>query len=149
MTLRDFRIRSATVADLGAVEALVTAAGLPTDGIADHFGERYAIAEGEGATIGTTGVEVYGASGLLRSAAVDAGWRGSGVGDALTRDRLRWAASRGLRDVWLLTTTAADYFPRFGFERVDRNSAPPLVQQSMQFSQTCCATAVAMRLVLS
>lgn len=147
-TTPPFEIRPARADDLGAVQQLVIAAGLPADGIDDHFGDGYAIAESAGGAIGVEGIEVHGADGLLRSAAVDPAWRGAGVGDALTRDRLRWAASRGLREVWLLTTSAADYFPRFGFERVERAAAPPLIRQSRQFSETCGATAVAMRLIL-
>ena len=144
-----FDIRPARADDLVAVQQLVVAAGLPADGIDDQFGDGYAIAESGGGAIGVEGIEVHGTDGLLRSAAVDPAWRGAGVGDALTRDRLQWAATRGLREVWLLTTSAADYFPRFGFERVDRASAPVLIRQSRQFSETCCATAVAMRLTLA
>jgi amino-acid N-acetyltransferase len=98
--------------------------------------------------IGAEGIETYEDAGLLRSAVVHDSWRGRGIGDALTRDRLDWARSRGLREVYLLTTTAADYFPRHGFSRVDRASAPAAVQRSREFAEACPQTAVAMRLVL-
>ena len=143
-----FIIRVAKADDLAEVRDLLTAAHLPLDGLEDQFADGYAIAEVDGKIIGVEGIETYGAFGLLRSAVVDARWRGQGVGDALTRDRLLWARSRGLRDVYLLTTTAAEYFPRHGFLRVDRTSAPPAVQRSREFAEACPQSAVAMRLAL-
>jgi amino-acid N-acetyltransferase len=80
---------------------------------------------------------------------VDPTFRGQGLGEALTRDRLSWAETNGLRSVWLLTTTAADYFPRFGFQLATRADAPPLIQASREFVHACPASAVAMRLLLS
>jgi amino-acid N-acetyltransferase len=76
-------------------------------------------------------------------------WRGRRVGELLTRDRLAWAAEVGLRELWLLTTTAADYFPRFGFARADRAAAPDAVRASREFAEACPASAVAMRLSLT
>lgn len=146
MTKREYAIRTASAQDLAVVQALLAAAHLPTDGLEEQFGEAYAVAEHEGTAIGAEGIEIYGDAGLLRSAVVDAAWRGAGVGDALTRDRIAWAATQGLREVWLLTTTAADYFPRFGFARADRASAPAPMQRSREFAEACPASAVAMRM---
>jgi amino-acid N-acetyltransferase len=141
-------IRSAAPGDLAAVKHLLATSALPLDGLEEQFGDGYAIAEREGVLIGAEGVEVYGDAGLLRSAAVDSAWRGHGVGVRLTEDRLAWAASRGLRELWLLTTTAADYFPRFGFDRASREDAPAAMQESREFAEVCPASAVAMRRAL-
>lgn len=143
-----FVLRSATHTDLDAVAALLRGANLPTDGLQEQFGDGYAIAECDGVAVGAEGIEVYEGAGLLRSAVVDPAWRGRGVGDALTRDRLAWASMRGLHEVWLLTTTAADYFPRFGFSRASRDEAPAAMQRSREFAEACPASAVAMRLPL-
>ncbi len=142
-------IRGARSDDLAAVRTLLAAAHLPLDGLEEQFGAAYAVAECAGAVVGAEGIETYGDAGLLRSAVVNDRWRGKGVGDALTRDRLAWARARGLREVYLLTTTAANYFPRHGFIRVDRATAPAALQQSREFAEACPATAVAMRLVLT
>ena len=138
----DFSIRPARAADLAAVRALLIAAELPVDGLDEQFGDAYAVAESDNTIIGAEGIETYGKAGLLRSAVVDDRWRGRGVGDALTRER-------GLGDVYLLTTTAADYFPRHGFVRVDRASAPAELQSSREFAEACPASAVTMRLRLT
>ena len=146
--MNGFTIRPATSRDIVAVESALRASDLPLDGLADQFGDAYAVAVIDDQVIGVEGIEVHGVDGLLRSAAVVAGWRGKGVGDALTRDRIEWARRRGLRSLYLLTTTAGDYFPRFGFERVDRDVAPDAVRRSREFSEACPSTALFMALPL-
>ena len=143
-----FVVRAATPGDLGAVEAALRDSELPLEGLRDQFGDGYAVAEADGAIIGVEGIEVHGGDGLLRSAAVVADWQGRGVGDALTRDRIEWARRRGLRSLYLLTTTAGDYFPRFGFVPVDRDTAPDAVRASREFADACPATALFMTLPL-
>ncbi len=141
-------VRPALVGDLPAVLDLLQSAHLPLDGVAESFGEHYAVAEYDGMVVGVAGMEVYGPEGLFRSAAVAPLWRGRGVGEALARDRLTWSAARGLESVWLLTTTAAGYFPRFGFQVTDRREANADLQRSKEFAEACPASAIAMRLVL-
>lgn len=144
----DYAIRSAAAADLNAIELTLRDSDLPLDGLHEQFGDGYAVAESNGQLIGVEGIEVYGNDGLLRSAAVVSSWRGKGVGDALTRDRIEWAKRRGLRSLYLLTTTAGDYFPRFGFSVVDRDSAPDAVRRSREFSEACPSSALFMALPL-
>jgi amino-acid N-acetyltransferase len=143
-----FTVRSATTHDLASVETALRDSELPLDGLRDQFGEAYAVAESDGNVIGVEGIEVHGSDGLLRSAAVVAAWRGRGVGDALTRDRIDWARRRGLHALYLLTTTAGDYFPRFGFARTDRDAAPDAIRRSREFREACPSTALFMTLPL-
>jgi amino-acid N-acetyltransferase len=139
-----FTVRPAASRDLGAVKNLLDAAHLPLDGLEEQFGESYAVAEAGNEIVGAEGIEVYERSGLLRSAVVHPDWRGRGIGDALTRDRLEWARRAGLERVYLLTTTAESYFPRFGFTRVDRAAAPQEIRESREFASACPATAALM-----
>lgn len=144
----EVQLRDAVAGDLHEVEALLRASDLPLDGLRDQFGDGYAVAVWNGAIVGVEGIEVHGADGLLRSAAVASEWRGRHVGDALTRDRISWARRRGLRNLYLLTTTAADWFPRFGFRRADRAAAPGSIRRSREFAEACPASAVFMELPL-
>lgn len=144
----EYSIRSASAGDLEAVESALREADLPLDGLREQYGDGYAIAEAGGKMIGVEGIEIHGPDGLLRSAVVVPVWRGNGVGDALTRDRIAWARRRGLRSLYLLTTTAGEYFPRFGFTVVDRESAPDGVRRSREFSEACPSTALVMTLPL-
>ena len=139
------KIRTATEADLAAVHHLLEAASLPTEGLEEQFGPGYALALEGDRIVGAAGIERYGRSGLLRSVVTAPEARRRGIAEALTRNRLDWAATEGLDMVYLLTTTAAGYFPRLGFEPVDRTEVPAEVQASREFSSICPASAVAMR----
>ncbi len=142
-------LRPATTADLEAVRALLRDTKLPLEGLDDQFGEGYVVAvRREGRIVGAAGMEVHGPDGLLRSLVVAPPLRGLGLGEELTKDRLRWARGRGLRAVWLLTTTAADFFDRFGFLAADRAAAPPALQASPEFAGACPQDAACLRLVL-
>ena len=149
-----FTIRSATGDDLQAVSALLAAAHLAPNGLDAQFGPQFAVAidAATGAVIGAVGVELYADAndtfGLFRSAVVDERLRGHGVGGALTGNRLAWAEGASVRALYLLTETAADYWPRFGFERTARDEAPAAVAVSHEWRQGCPASAVAMRLLL-
>lgn len=144
-----YLVRAAQHDDLEGVRALLRTSDLPLDGLDEQFGPSYAIAESDGAIIGVEGIEVYERDGLLRSAAVDPAWRGRGVGDALTRNRIDWARHSGLRSLYLLTTTAGAWFPRFGFVAASRDAAPAGIRSSREFAEACPATALFMKLPLS
>ncbi len=144
----EVHIRAATTADLPVARALLASAELPLDGLEESFGEGYVLVESDGELVGIEGVEVHGRDGLLRSAAVAPGWRGRGLGDRMTRDRIAWSRRRGLRALYLLTTTAGDYFPRFGFLPADRTAAPDAIRTSREFSRACPDTALLMRMAL-
>lgn len=138
------QLRTAGASDLPAVLALLEQAQLPLAGVADGL-SHFVVAESEGKLVGVVGLEVYDRSALLRSAAVDRSWRGSGIGRVLVEQALDTAQKRGIEDVFLLTTTAEHYFPRFGFTCVSRNAVSEGVRSSIEFQQACPASATVMR----
>jgi amino-acid N-acetyltransferase len=131
------------------VEALLRAAALPLAGVADFFPANYAVATRDGEIIAAIGIENYGRHALLRSAVVSDQARGSGLGSRLTEERLAWSRGRGFADVYLLTTTAADFFEKLGFARVGRDEVPAEVQGAPEFASICPSSAVVMRRTLS
>ncbi|HKP74802.1 MAG TPA: arsenic resistance N-acetyltransferase ArsN2 [Longimicrobiaceae bacterium] len=141
-------IRTARAEDRDAVVALLERTKLPPDGIDEQFGDAYSVAVADGRIVGAAGVEVYGDAGLLRSVAVDPAWRGHGLGQRLTEERLGWAAARGLGTVYLMTNTAAGWFPRLGFAPVAREEVPDGIRGSLQFASVCPSTAAVMALRL-
>jgi amino-acid N-acetyltransferase len=141
-------IRPATSGDLPDILALLARSKLPADGLADHLATAL-VARAAGAIAGCAAVEIYGTAGLLRSLAVDPGRRGEGLGHRLTEAALDLALARGVRSVYLLTTTAGDFFPRFGFKRIDRKEMDAALEQSAELRGACPASAVAMRAELS
>lgn len=140
-------IQTAKRTDLPDIRALLEESALPIAGIADHV--ETAIVAREGAALaGCAAVEIYGAAGLLRSVAVAPALRGTGLGRRLTADALSLAQSRGVRTVYLLTTTADRFFPRFGFVPIERHELDPALRASEELRGACPASAVAMRLAL-
>jgi amino-acid N-acetyltransferase len=137
-------LRAAETEDLKEVLALLGRAQLPDAGVADRFSDFF-VAERQGELIGAAGLEIYSSSALLRSVVVDDAWRGSGVGRSLIELALSEAKSRGIEDVFLLTTSAEHYFPRFGFACISRSQVSREVTRSVEFQGACPASAVVMR----
>jgi amino-acid N-acetyltransferase len=140
-------IRVAAPGDFAGVVRLLEAAELPTAGLEPSLPD-FLVAEEGGRVVGAVGLEVYGESALLRSAVVDAGRRGSGLGIDLVERLLHRASTRGVREIYLLTTTAEYFFPRFGFLTIPRSEVAPAVRASEEFRGACPDTAIAMRKVL-
>ena len=140
-------IRDATVADLSSVKELLASNDLPLDGVADHLGD-FLIAEENGKVAGTIGLERYGSAGLLRSAVVSPALRSTGLGRRLVTHLLDRARATGITEIYLLTTTADGYFPRFDFERITRANVPDRVKASAEFQGACPDSAIVMRRVL-
>ena len=140
-------VRAATPEDWDGIERLLTDRHLPPDGARDHL-SGFVVATNGAALLGCAGIERYGDVGLLRSVAVIENVGGRGVGADLVRAMLDRARALGLREIYLLTTTAAGYFPRFGFETIEREALPPALEASEELRGACPTSAVAMRLTL-
>ena len=54
------------------------------------------------------------------------------------------ALAEGVRDLYLLTETAVEWFPRLGYEPVDRSLAAAAVGESVEFTTVCRDTGVPM-----
>ena len=141
-------IRAATPNDWVEIAGLLSASALPLDGAREHA-QEFVVAERAGVLVGCAAVERYGDAALLRSVAVAPAERGNRTGEAIVRRCLADARAAGVGTLVLLTTAAEGYFPRFGFEVVDRTSVPDAVRESAEFRGACPASAMVMRLVLA
>lgn len=144
----EITIRSAQPGDLPAILALLDENQLPKDGLADHIGSTL-IASMGGALAGSAALELYGSYALLRSVSIRPQVQRHGVGQRLIRAALALAEQRGAVQVFLLTETAATYFPRFGFAPISRSDVPATVQQSVEFTTACPQSALVMSLHLA
>ena len=140
-------LRPAGPGDAERVLGLLAAAGLPTAGVREAL-DRFVVAEEAGRIVGVGGLEVHGADGVLRSVAVAPDRRGRGTGARLTDAVVAAARREGLRRLYLLTTTAEGYFPRWGFRRIDREEASEDARRSIEFREACPASATVMVLDL-
>ena len=134
-----------SVSTLNEIVSLLAECGLPVSDISSSqppvfFGMRFEV--GLSAVVG---LEVFGSVGLLRSLAVAPAYRGRGLGVELVAFAERHAASCGISDLFLLTTTASDFFVHLGFVPADRASAPAAIQATSQFSGLCPASSAFLR----
>jgi amino-acid N-acetyltransferase len=137
-------IAPASPADQPEIERLLEANGLPIAGLELAIGSAF-VAREEGRMVGCAAVEPYGPAGLLRSVCVEAAYRGTGLGRRLVRRAEAGAVDRGVAELFLLTETAAAWFPRLGYEPDTRAAAPDAIQSSPEFSGACPNTAVLLR----
>ena len=137
-------IESATRRDLPEIRALLDLVHLPLAGVDEHL-PTMLVAREDGRIVGTAALEMYADGALLRSVAVDPRRQGAQLGHQLTDAALQLAARHDADTVFLLTTTAERFFPRFGFEPIDREQVPPSVRASVEFQSACPASATVMR----
>ena len=141
------RIERAAAADAAAVLALLVDNGLPVAGLLEHLATTI-VARQDGRVVGCAALEPYSDGALLRSVAVDPVLHHHGMGQALTAAALQLATDLEVPAVYLLTTTAERYFPKFGFERIERVVVPASVRTSVEFTSACPSSATVMRKVL-
>jgi amino-acid N-acetyltransferase len=140
---RAAQIRPATAADLPRVEQLLTESDLPLAGVRESL-KDFVVAEADGDLVGVAGLEICCDDALLRSVAVRPEWRSKGVGRALVTRAISDAEARGLRALYLLTTSAERYFPSFGFKEISRENVPEAVRATDEFTKACPASAAIM-----
>ncbi|HEU5262330.1 MAG TPA: arsenic resistance N-acetyltransferase ArsN2 [Gemmatimonadales bacterium] len=140
-------ITPAARADLPAILDLLDRSKLPRAGLDEHVATTLVAKDGK-RLVGTAALELYGDCALLRSVAVAADRRGQGLGLALTAAALDLASRRGVHTVYLLTETAGQFFPRFGFRPISRTEVADVVLRSTEFTTACPQSALVMRLEL-
>jgi amino-acid N-acetyltransferase len=145
--MSEITIRPAIATDLEPIKALLVASDLPTAGVDDHW-KTFLVAFDGDQMVGCGGAEAYQFAALIRSIAVKPEYRSHGIGRKIVRQLLDRLASRGLREFYLLTTTAEEYFRKRGFKPIDRDEVHPQLLSSREFQDACPSTAVCMRLVM-
>lgn len=145
--MSEISIVAASPTDLGAIKAMLVSSGLPTAGVDEHWKTFIVARDGEH-VVACGGAEAYPVAALIRSIAVVPEYRGQGLGRRIVRQLLDRLASRGIREFYLLTTTAEDYFRKRGFRSIDRDEVHPQVLASREFQDACPTTATCMRLVM-
>jgi amino-acid N-acetyltransferase len=137
----EWNIEPASPSDLDDARKLLDESGLPAAGLLDQWPQAYAVVKRSERIVGLAGLERYGTFGLLRSLAVDPALRSLGLGARLLQDRMHAASRDRLERVYLLTTSAAEFFRRHGFTDADRAGAPAEIRSSPEFAHVCPVSA--------
>lgn len=126
-----------------AAAALLVESRLPIDDLDSAAVELFA-ATCDGELAGVIGLERCGQAALLRSLAVPPARRGTSVGRQLCAHVRAHARRQGHTALYLLTTSAADYFARLGFTVVERGAVPAEIRATAQFAGLCPSSATVM-----
>lgn len=136
-------LRTPTHAEAEVIRNLLERSGLPTGDLSTARPE-FVVATRGGQIIGIGALEHFGNAALLRSVAVEAQSRGSGIGRLIVEELERRARTASISELILLTLTARDFFERLGYGIQDRGQVPAAVRESAEFRSLCPATAVCM-----
>jgi amino-acid N-acetyltransferase len=140
-------VERATSADLPAILRLLTSCQLTVEGLTDHLATSL-VARNQTGMVGTVTLEMFDDGALLRSLAVEPSAQGRGIGRRLVDESIALAASASAPAVYLLTITAEQFFPRFGFERIERADVPGSLLRSAEFAYACPPSSIVMRRLL-
>jgi|SRR5215216_7325923 len=142
-------ISHASSDDLRDILDLLSRVQLPHDGVTENISTFLIARDETSRLIATIGLERYGNTALLRSAAVMPEYQGCGVGSRMTEQLLEQAANDGVERVVLLTSTASDFFARrFGFHETSRTPFAQDLVESSEWNLPRCSSAVCMCLDL-
>jgi amino-acid N-acetyltransferase len=118
--------------------------GLPTADI-DTTIECLFLASLDGEFVGIGGIEPSPPDGLLRSLVIRRSVRGQGHGEALCEALEAEARKQGIDTLYLLTTTAAEFFAKLGYTEIGRATVPETIRSTAQFADLCPDTAVCLK----
>jgi amino-acid N-acetyltransferase len=130
--------------NLAGIRSLLESEGLPIEDLSVESLKHFFVLLDANEIIGAVGLEQYGNVALLRSLVVAPDHRKKGLGILLAEAAEALAASLGISSVFLLTTTAKDFFAARDFRVVPREDVPDAIRRSTEFSSLCPATATVM-----
>jgi amino-acid N-acetyltransferase len=137
----------ASVEDEEQIKQILAASGLHYQDIRPSQLQHFLIVKDDTASTlsGVVGLEQKGDVGLLRSLAVAKAYRRQGLAIQLVGKIEEYARSQKVAALYLLTMTAEDFFSARGYQKTDRESAPPVLQETTEFKSLCPETAVCMK----
>lgn len=122
------------------LEGLVDLCQLPSDDLYNPDLQFFGIKRA-GKLVAVIGLESYESVALLRSLAVLPDYRGLGLARRLVKFMETQAAEQGVQELYLLTTTASNFFRALAYQLAERTTAPDCIQQTAQLTGLCPASA--------
>lgn len=136
--------RTSTVEELPAIIQLLDECKLPHSDIMPGK-QQFVIAEIDQKIIGCAGYEAYNQNGLFRSLAVKPLYRGMMIAHTMIDNIFTLAQEQGIKELFLLTTTADKLFGKLGWEIINRNDVPENIGSTTEFSSICPSVAICMK----
>jgi len=146
--MKEIRVAAFRVEDRPELEAFLQMQELPIVDLNPKMLADFLVARREGILVGTAGLERHTKMGLLRSVAVDRSLRGVGLGKRLVMSMEDRARGRGVKQMFLLTNSAEEFFLSMGYRPLDRLDAPSGIRHTQQFRDLCPANSTFMTKIL-
>lgn len=122
---------------------------LPTEDIIYKIKSLYIVEECD-KKIGIVGLEVLDEFGLMRSLCViDSALRNKGYGRKMVSLIIELSKSKKIKELYLLTTTAEQFFSKLNFIKINRNEVPEKIKQIEEFNSLCPSIAVCMKILIA
>ena len=147
MNKLEFEINVATKNQLSDIKSLLKKLNLVYEDV-DKYVENFIVVLENKQIVGCAGFEKYDEIGLLRSVAVDPKHQGKGIGHKLIEEINENAKKREIEEFYLLTDSASQFFPKFGFEKVSRANVDERIKKTYEYSEACSESAIVMKKIL-
>lgn len=134
-------LKQLTREDFSALQALLKQANLPTNDL-NNTRHIFIGAFENDILIGSAGLEINGHYGLIRS--VVSTRKKLGTGKLLVQKIEKLASENEIKDLFLLTESAANFFEKLGYTISDRQKVPNELLVNPQFTQLCPSSAICM-----
>jgi len=136
--------RTASAEDLPAIIQLLDECKLPHSDIVPGK-QDFVVAEIDRKIIGCAGYEAYTENGLFRSLGVKPLYRNMSIAHTMIDKIYALAQEQGVKEFFLLTTTADKLFGKLGWEIINRNDVPENIGNTSEFSSICPSVAICMK----
>ncbi len=122
---------------------LLKKSNLPTEDI--NPGTQLFVVEEGDSVIATVAVEYDYDTALLRSLSVSKEKRNSGLGIKLVEFIEDYVQKQGVQTIYLLTTTAKEFFLKRGYQIIDRKTVPDFIKNTSEYSVVCSTSSTVMK----
>ncbi len=147
MHKQEIEVNVATKNQLNEIKSLLKKLSLVYED-ADKYVENFIVVLENKQIVGCAGFEKYDEVGLLRSVAVDSKHQGKGIGHKLIKEINENAKKREIKEFYLLTDSASQFFVKFGFEEVSRANVDERIKKTHEYSEACPESAIVMKKIL-
>lgn len=122
--------------EIDSVKNLLQLSNLPNFDLDEAPVHFFGVKE-NGQLVATGALEIYGVHAILRSLAVHQTHQNFGYGRQIVRFLENKAIEKGIKQLFLLTSTAEDFFKKLNYLPMQRNLCPPEILSSTQFREIC------------
>ncbi|MBM9577414.1 GNAT family N-acetyltransferase [Leptospira sp. 201903070] len=114
--------------------------GLPVEDLKNQDLDQFIGYGNESELRAVIGLELHGKFALLRSLAVGDGFQKNGLGTELVQKIEEQGRRLAVETLFLLTTTAKEFFLKLGYHEMERDSLPEEIKRTEEFVSLCPAS---------